>query len=370
MAKVNLLGVQVDCVGLQDVLLFISSAAQDRRRTLITHMHVMGLNIAYEQAWFRDFMNQSDLVYCDGMGVKLGARLLGGCVPERITLADWYTNLAELAQRQSLSLYLLGNPPGIAERAAVRLRQAYPGIKIAGVQHGFFNKEKGSPENEAVLAQVNASGVDILLVGFGMPAQERWLLENWPRLEAPVTITVGALFEYIAGDLPRGPRWMTQNYLEWLARLLISPGRYWRRYLRDNPLFLLRLLRQKYASQPETSSSNASQVEDNAGFQVACISISYMPSAAGRCDPAKIPMAAMARSTILGSSLTARFLKYFKSGTMNFPELLPAYASAILKQQGHHVTYGRNRIDPQAQIVLLQTSIVDYSEEIAWAQKL
>jgi N-acetylglucosaminyldiphosphoundecaprenol N-acetyl-beta-D-mannosaminyltransferase len=228
----------------------VISAIQRRQRVLITHIHVMGLNIAYEQTWFRDFLNDSDLVYCDGMGVKLGARLLGSCVPERLTLADWYVSLAELARQNNFSLFLLGNPPGIAEQAADRLRQRFSGLPIAGVHHGFFCKDAGHAENEAVITMINAARPDILLVGFGMPAQERWLLENRPRLDVNVVITVGALFEYIAGDLARGPRWMTQNYLEWLARLLISPGRYWRRYLRDNPIFLARLLRQKISGSP------------------------------------------------------------------------------------------------------------------------
>ena len=78
-----------------------------------------------------------------------------------------------------------------------------------------------------------------------MPVQERWLDENWPRLQVKVAITCGALFEYLAGDLPRGPQWMTQNYLEWLARLAISPRRYAGRYLRDIPLFVWRLVGQK-----------------------------------------------------------------------------------------------------------------------------
>ena len=250
MSKANVLGVYIDCVRLEQVLALIRSAIQAQRRLLITHAHVMGLNIAYEQDWFRHFLNNADLVYCDGMGVKLGGQLLGYDIPKRLTLADWMYPLADMVRAEGFSFFFLGNPPGSAEKAAVRLQALYPGLKIVGIHHGYFEKTPGSPENEAVVAQINTAQPDILLVGFGMPAQERWLAENWERLEARVAITCGALFEYIAGELPRGPRWMTEHYLEWLARMLISPRRYTRRYMMDNPRFLYRLLKQKFLGDP------------------------------------------------------------------------------------------------------------------------
>jgi len=250
MKNVNILGVCVSPTGLEEVLSLIGESASARRRTLITYVHVRGLNLAYEQPWFRQFLNSSDLVYCDGMGVKLGGRILGYPIPQRFTLADWVYPLAKLAAESGFSLFLLGNPPGISEKAASRLTERFSNLKVVGAYHGYFDKTLGQPENEAVVAQVNLARPDILLVGFGMPAQEKWLMENWPRLDATVAIACGGLFEYIAGDLPRGPRWMTENYLEWLARFFISPSRYWKRYLLDNPLFLYRVIKQKYTGDP------------------------------------------------------------------------------------------------------------------------
>lgn len=243
--KVNILGVKVDAIRVQDVLEHIHELIVNKRRGMICHTHVMGLNIAYENAWFRDFLNAADLVYCDGAGVRFGAALLGSSLPERFTLADWVYPLAESIRARGHSLYLLGNPPGSAERAAQRLSQLYPGLQIAGTWHGFFDKTPGSPENEAVVADINRLKPDIVLIGFGMPAQEKWLKDNWERLEIHVGFPCGALFEYIAGDLRRGPRWMTENNLEWLARMWLDPKRYTRRYFRDNPLFLYRLLKQR-----------------------------------------------------------------------------------------------------------------------------
>jgi N-acetylglucosaminyldiphosphoundecaprenol N-acetyl-beta-D-mannosaminyltransferase len=246
MHKVNVLGVSIDPLRLDEMLASIQNTIAAGQRALVAHVNATGLCLACEHAWLRQFFNQADLVFCDGMGVKLAARLLGYHIPERYTLADWMWRLIDVLACNNHSLYLLGNPPGVPERAAQRLKAKCSGLTIAGTQHGFFDKTPGSAENEAVLDQINHLKPDILMVGMGMPLQERWLNENWPRLDVNVAVTCGALFEYIAGDLPRGPRWMTDHYLEWLARLLISPRRYGKRYLRDNPVFLYRVLMQKF----------------------------------------------------------------------------------------------------------------------------
>ena len=146
--------------------------------------------------------------------------------------------------KENLGFYFLGNPPGVARRASDAIKEKIPEIQI-GSQHGYLNLAAGNPENEAVIEKINTSGAQILLVGLGMPAQEKWLRENWPRLEVNIGITCGALFEYISGDLPRGPRWMTENYLEWFWRMITAPRRYTRRYFRDIPLFAYRIVNQK-----------------------------------------------------------------------------------------------------------------------------
>lgn len=244
--SINLLGVNIHLVTVRDVLNHIDRVLASQEKAVITHVHVMALNLAYEQPWFRNFLNQSSLVYCDGMGVRLGARMLNyQKIPERLTLADWMDQLAQFAANHNFSLFFLGNPPGSADRAAIKLCNQYPGLNIVGTQDGFFDKSLGSPESEMVLNLILQTRPDILLVGFGMPAQEKWIAENWDRIAARLVIPCGAIFEYIAGDLKRGPRWMTDYYLEWLARVIISPGRYWKRYLVDNLKFFTRILRFK-----------------------------------------------------------------------------------------------------------------------------
>ena len=215
------------------------------RRGLALNANAHCLNLCYEDPALRGFLNGADVVFCDGAGVMLAARLLGRRIPERITYADWAWRLAAFAEAEGFSLYLLGARPGVAEEAARRLRARHPGLEIVGVHHGFFDRAAGSLENEAVLAEINAARPDILVVGLGMPIQEYWLMENQNGLDAGVLLTGGAVFDYVSGGLRRGPRLLTDNGFEWLARLLVEPRRLWRRYLLGNPLFLLRVLRQR-----------------------------------------------------------------------------------------------------------------------------
>jgi N-acetylglucosaminyldiphosphoundecaprenol N-acetyl-beta-D-mannosaminyltransferase len=240
-------GVRIDRVTLPQLLDYIERRIQQRQHAMIAHVNVHALNLASEQPWFRDVLNQSDLTFCDGFGVKWGAMLLNAEIPARITYADWTWDLAEFAARRRYRLFLLGARPGVAWRAAQRLRATYPGLCIAGVHHGYFDKTSGSAENEAVVHYINAVRPDILLIGFGMPLQERWLHDNWPHLTANVALTGGAVFDYISGELRRGPRWMTDYGFEWLARLIIEPRRLWRRYLVGNPSFFWGLLRERMA---------------------------------------------------------------------------------------------------------------------------
>ena len=243
---VNLLGVDVCTLSVESLMNFVSRTTLAGGKARAVYANIYAINLAQDLAWFRDFFNRSDVVYCDGFGVKWGARLLGLRIPYRYTPPDWIKLLAAECARQNFSLYLLGARPGVAKKVVVILKQQFPDLRIVGTHHGYFDKSPGSIENETVLKAINATSPDILLVGLGMPLQEHWLMENWDRFEAKVALPVGALFDYMAGELPRAPHWMTDHGLEWVGRLIVEPRRLWRRYLLGNPRFLWLVLKQRF----------------------------------------------------------------------------------------------------------------------------
>jgi N-acetylglucosaminyldiphosphoundecaprenol N-acetyl-beta-D-mannosaminyltransferase len=243
--RIDILGVGVDPLTVEELHVEVGRLVRGGKRGLVLNVNAHCLNLCYEDPKLRDFLNGAEVVFCDGAGVRLAASILSRRIPERITYAEWAWRLAAFAAAQGFSLYFLGGRPGVAREAARRLIESFPDLKIVGVRHGYFDHSAGSAENEAVVAEINAAAPDILLVGLGMPLQERWLMENRERIGAGVVLTGGAVFDYVSGGLRRGPRLLTDNGFEWLARLFVEPRRLWRRYLVGNPLFLLRVLKQR-----------------------------------------------------------------------------------------------------------------------------
>jgi N-acetylglucosaminyldiphosphoundecaprenol N-acetyl-beta-D-mannosaminyltransferase len=248
--SIEILGVQVHPLTVGELHSYLAWAIDTNQHHLVLHVNVHALNLAGQQSWLHDFFNRAEVVFCDGAGVILGAHILGHHIPERITYADWIWQLAEFADQQHYSLYFLGAKPGIAGKAAFRLQERFPTLHIAGSQHGYFDKTAGHPENEAVIEAINQAKPHILIIGMGMPIQEKWLCENWNRLDTNIALTGGAVFDYLSGELQRAPRWMTDHSLEWLGRLVIEPQRLWKRYLVGNPQFLWSVLKEKSAGSP------------------------------------------------------------------------------------------------------------------------
>ena len=242
----------------------ISGWASERvtRRVMYVNAHVV--NQSRVTVGLRDALRRADLVYCDGYGVRLAARVLNLPIPHRMTGADWIWSLATLCELSGQSLYLLGSEPPIAREAATRLRYWYPRLDVVGAHHGYF--EHDSPHNERVIEHINEHGPSVVLVGMGTPKQELWVDRYADRLEGAIVWTVGALFDYVSGRVPRAPGWLADNGLEWIFRLAVEPRRMWRRYLLGNPMFLSRVLTEARAGAEHNGNSDAygstSAVED------------------------------------------------------------------------------------------------------------
>jgi N-acetylglucosaminyldiphosphoundecaprenol N-acetyl-beta-D-mannosaminyltransferase len=235
-----LFDIPIDLAQPAELLRTISDWAAERvaRRVMYVNAHVV--NQSTITPGLGDALRRADLVYCDGYGVRLAARVLNMPVPHRMTGADWIWGLATLCELAGQPIYLLGSEPPIAREAAERLRRIYPGLDVVGAHHGFFDLD--SPHNERVIEDITAHGPRIVLVGMGTPKQELWVDRYAGRLDGAVVWTVGALFDYVSGRTPRAPRWLADNGLEWIFRLAIEPQRMWRRYLLGNPVFLSRVL--------------------------------------------------------------------------------------------------------------------------------
>ena len=234
--SVRLLGVRVDDIPRDAIVDRICDDAAHGRRLLVLNVNAHMLMLARQHQWLGRFLDEADVVFCDGAGVQLASLLLTGTRPHRCTPPEWAGMAARRLAKEGRSVYWLGGQPGVVEQAARNFEAAYA-ARTVGWQHGFFDQRWGSADNRRIVEQINRAAPDLLFVTMGMPLQERWLYDHWPLLNVRVAITAGALVDHAAGRVRRPPRWVSNLGLEWAVRLAVEPRRLWRRYLLELPAF-------------------------------------------------------------------------------------------------------------------------------------
>ena len=243
MPKIDILGVHVDVIDRVGLYREIDESISHHGKKVLAYANVNALNIAGRDEKFREFLNRRSVVYCDGEGVRLGAQILGRKLPPRIVLTYWIWELCPLMEKNGYTMYLLGSPEQVVNKAVANLKSRFPRLVIAGWHHGYF--QKSGPESDAVVDMINRIKPNLLFVGFGMPMQEHWIADNLARLKANVLLPAGSMIDYAAGMKGIAPSWMSGHGMEWLYRLFEEPDRLWKRYLVGNPIFLVRVLLQR-----------------------------------------------------------------------------------------------------------------------------
>lgn len=182
-------------------------------------------------------VNGADLVIADGVGVVYGAKILGTPLKEKLPGIELAQRLMECMARDGKTLFLLGSKPGIAELAAGKLTERYPGLKIVGTHDGYF-KEDG-PVTEAI----RRTGADVVFVCLGAPKQEKWMHKNGASTGAHLLIGLGGCLDVFSGTVQRAPEIYQKLGLEWLHRLIKNPSRIGR--MMKLPLFLVHVVGEK-----------------------------------------------------------------------------------------------------------------------------
>jgi N-acetylglucosaminyldiphosphoundecaprenol N-acetyl-beta-D-mannosaminyltransferase len=215
----RILGVPLHCVDMETAVARIAEfIAQGGFHLVITLGTEMVMNARHDKA-FRDVAAQADLLTADSIGVVWAARRQGFKDQGRVAGIEMLERLAERGSREGWRFFFLGGKPGVAEEAAARLVERYPGLLVAGVRDGYF-KDDGQ-----VVEEVRASQAHILLAAMGSPRQETWSWKHRDALGVAVAIGVGGSFDVLAGHSQRAPAWMRRCGLEWLYRLLRQPSR-------------------------------------------------------------------------------------------------------------------------------------------------
>lgn len=216
---VPLHGVRVHRVTMQQTLetldRFIRAGGPHHVVTLDASMCVM----ARDDAELRAIVGGAELSTPDSAGVLWACRKLGRPLAQRVSGVEIVEQLCRLSPDKGYRLFFFGAAPGVAEDAAGRMQERYPGCNVVGTRDGFFKPE----EEPAIVEQIRAAKPDVLCVALGIPKQEKWIARHRAELGVPVLIGVGGTFDVHSGRVKRAPRWMQRLNLEWLYRLAKNP---------------------------------------------------------------------------------------------------------------------------------------------------
>ncbi len=196
--------------------------------------------MAAEDSELARILNSADLATADGIGVVIASKILGEPLEQRVAGFDLISSLFKEFAAEDINFYFLGSKPGIVDRAAANLKKDYPDINIAGYHHGYLDRN----DHQQIIDEINSKNIDLLLVGMGVPLQEKFLDNNLNELKVGAAVTVGGSFDVLAGEVNRAPLWMQKVALEWFYRLLQEPSRFGRMLLL--PKFIFLVLKSKY----------------------------------------------------------------------------------------------------------------------------
>jgi N-acetylglucosaminyldiphosphoundecaprenol N-acetyl-beta-D-mannosaminyltransferase len=217
MPSFRVLGVRVDAVEMSDAVLQMERLIESRKSgsyVAVTGMH--GVAEARQDPRFREILNSAELVVPDGMPLVWLGRWHRLPIRRRVPGSELMAAFCEKTGSRYRHFFY-GGAPGVAEDLADQLTPPFRPLTEA--------------EESQVAALVGEFHPDLLWVGLSTPKQERWMYEHRGRLKVPVMLGVGAAFDMNSGRLRRAPKWMRENGLEWLFRLLAEPRRLWKRYL-------------------------------------------------------------------------------------------------------------------------------------------
>lgn len=239
MSETTILGVAIARLDRAEALRKIVELYEQQAPAHLAYANAHTLNLAVSDPGYKAALERADLILNDGSGVALAARLYGTRFPENLNGTDFNPLIVEAAAERGWPVYFLGGRPGVAERAAEVLRARHLSLQVAGTRDGFFTD--ASP----IVAAIRESGAGLLLVAMGNPLQELFIDRHLDATGARLAVGVGAFFDFAAGIVPRSPAWMNRAGIEWVYRLAQEPRRMWKRYILGNPLFLMRVVKER-----------------------------------------------------------------------------------------------------------------------------
>lgn len=244
MESMNVLGLRVDRVNMNQAMELAKKGIEEKEPCVIVTPNSEIIMRAREDARLERIIRSAAVVVPDGIGLVLASKIMGLPLQERVTGIDLMQNLLKWASEDKKKIYFLGGKPGIAEKAASKIKEEYPDIDIVGARHGYFKGlhtgAKGHEEELAVVSDIAQKKPDMLFVALGAPNQEYFIDTYKEQLNAGLLMGVGGSLDVLSGELNRAPEFYRNYGLEWLYRLIKEPWRIKR--MKVLPVFMLKVI--------------------------------------------------------------------------------------------------------------------------------
>jgi N-acetylglucosaminyldiphosphoundecaprenol N-acetyl-beta-D-mannosaminyltransferase len=240
--RVDVLGIGVSATSMEAALDEVARWIDDGEQHYVCVTGVHGVMESQRDPDLIRIHNESGLTIPDGAPMLWAGRMAGAAEMRRMRGPDFMLALCERAAERGWGSFFYGGAEGTPETLVRRLTERFPSLRVCGTYSPPF-RELTPEEDEEIVERINASGADLVWVGLSTPKQERWMDAVSGRVRAPALLGVGAAFDIHAGLVPEAPAWIRPTGFEWAYRLYRNPRRLWRRYLRNNPSFVARILR-------------------------------------------------------------------------------------------------------------------------------
>jgi len=236
--EVHILGIKIHRVSLNDAIELIEKFISGDGKHQVCVPNVWTTVLMQKDEEFKEIHNNSSLAIPDGTPLVWVSRLYGKPIPERVPGPDLFKEFTKVSTKKGYKLFFLGSTKNALKEITLKLKEKYPSLKIVGTYSPPFMKEFSEEENQKMIEMINKAEPDVLWVSLTAPKQEKWIGKHLSQLNVPVSIGVGAAFDFVAGKVKRAPKWMQKIGLEWFHRLIQEPTRLWKRYLIGNTVFI------------------------------------------------------------------------------------------------------------------------------------
>jgi N-acetylglucosaminyldiphosphoundecaprenol N-acetyl-beta-D-mannosaminyltransferase len=241
--RVNVLGVGITPLNMPLAVQAFQRAIGTQTKGYVCVTGVHGVCEAQENPKFRAILNGSFLNTPDGMPMVWIGRLQGHAEMSRVYGPDLMQEICRVSEQTQWRHFFYGGAPGAAEELKAALTASYPKLLVVGTYTPPFRPLTETEKND-LRAQVTATKPDVIWVGLSTPKQEAFMADALPWLDTTLMVGVGAAFDLLSGRVKQAPRWIQRSGFEWLYRTLQEPRRLWKRYFKNNPLFVWRIFLQ------------------------------------------------------------------------------------------------------------------------------